>query len=710
MKKKLLSMILALVMLLTVLPLPSRAAMYPLEETGTESAPESGESAGTPENGETPPAEGDGETPPEEVSELLIIDLYSAVHPTHVTIGEVDLSGTINPNSGKLSFTKGTITPTGSVKVSSWSVSTDAKLTFTLSSGKTGDTIEFTIDVSSEKFAGATLKVTVTLGYEKLMITSGTTMTYGQTMTLTCVGTKGNGAVLYSVADGTGSATISGNVLTATKAGSVMVSAIQVRDGNEAAEPSDSVVITISKATPTATASHTALKHAGQTLEDAALTLKNSSVPGTLDWVLPDNTPVIANTAYEWEFTPDDTTNYNAVKGTITPYVVTDSDFVIGSGVTELNPDGSYTTTSFGEDDSSYKLTEYPDGSMKMVHTQMDGTVTTTVQEADGTRTQTIKKKDGSRQVTATDKSGVTYTNIVDKYGYATMQVYLPTSITAAAARSGNVIRLPIPEIPCTDDRSDAPVITFTLSTTSPVRVSIPINSPTAGTVAILVDKNGKEEIVMTSTTGYDAVEVTLSGSTTIKVADLSKRFLDVDHRHWYKDAADFATSRGLFNGVSHTHFDADGYMSRAMLVTVLYNLEGKPYGDFGFYYGYYGALSDVKGKWYETATTWAINEGHISGFEDSTFRGEEYITREQLAMILYRYAGYPSVKSYVNSSLTDYLDYATISPYAYEAMQWAACSGVLYNAGRDKLSPKQPVTRGEVAQTFKNLVEFLVK
>lgn len=704
MKKKILSLLMALAMIVTILPFEAFAVMFPMDEGNTTGSEDTGE---TPSDEESTPSEDDESSD----GPLLRTDIYNEMHPTHLSTGEVALSGTVVSNPGQVFYAKNSVSTEGSVDVSDWSVNSDGVLSFTCSSGKEGDVITFLVDISSSKYAQQTLKVNVKLGYKQLMITSETTVVYGGTLTLTCAGMKGNGAVIYTVSEdtqeGSGRATISGNVLTGTAAGTVKVSATQVKDGELSAAPSTSVVITITKATPTGTPTFTKLTHAGHTLADTNLTLGNFSTEGTVEWVLPDDTVVVANTAYEWEFTPNDQQNYSSLKGTATPYTVSDSLFAIGEGVTEENLDGSFTTISFGEDSSSYKLTEYPDGSMTLIHTKMDGTVTTTEKKSDGTRTETIVKKDGSRQITATDKSGITHTTLADKYGYTSVQVYIPANITAAAVKSGTLIELPISELPCTDDRSDAPLITLTLRTTSPIRVRIPVNSPSAGTVAITVAKNGQETVVKTSTTGYDSVEVTLSGSATVKVADLSKRFNDVDRRNWYKDAADFATSRGLFNGITPFTFDANGHMSRAMLVTVLHNLEGNPRYGFDSYYGY---LPDAKGAWYEAAAAWAIANGHISGFDDGTFRGDQDITREQLAVILYRYAGSPSSYHYVNASLTDYLDYGSISPYAYNAMYWAVCSGVLYTANGEKLSPQQPVTRAEVAQTFKNLVEFLVK
>lgn len=700
MKKKLLSWMLALALTVTVLPTPAFAAAAhtaaaqknTVSEKGEEGETESGE-GGSEEEGKN---EGEEE---ENKNKLLSSATHSATHPTHLSEGTVSLTDLIASDVGTLTFLKGTTSTTGSVKVTSWSVSDSKKLTFKLSGGKDGDTATFPIAIVSEKYGNASLTVTVTLGYDQITITSATTVALGATLKLTCAGITSGDSVIYSITKGSELATIEGDTLTARKGGTVTVVAMKAGEPDAISSP---VEITITKGTPTGTPTFTKLDHAGQTLADVTLKADGFSVKGRVEWVLSGSTIVVANTAYEWKFIPEDTDSYNTITGTVTPYPISDSTFAVGEGTTTENSDGSFTTVSFGKDDSTYRLTEYTDGSKCLVHTAADGTITTTEQDANGYRTQTIENADGSKQTTAIDKSGISYTTIADKYGYTTAQIYIPYTVTATAAKTGEVISLPIPEIPCTDDRADAPVLTISLSTSSPVRIGIPINSPTAGTVAITVAKNGAESVVKTSTTGRDCVEVTLSGSAGLKIADLSKSFLDVKRSQWFQSAVDFATSRGLFNGVSATKFDPNGSMSRAMLVTVLHNLEDNPS------YGYSGRLSDLDGTWYETAAAWAVSKGYVNGFEDGTFRGDLPITREQLAVILYRYAGYPSVTSYVNQSPEEYSDCASISSYAYSAMYWAVCSGVLYTSGRDRLAPQQSATRAEVAVAFQNLVEFM--
>lgn len=691
MKKRLLSIVLALAMVITLLPLETLSTY---SEAGTVDTTE--ESTTTPPTTETPGGE-TGES-------LLRSHIRNVTHPTHLNEGSTSISTMINmePSPGLLSFEKGTARTTGQVKVKSWSVDQNAVVYYSLTGGKEGDTITLPITVHSEIYGKDTLEVVITLGYRGLTITSGTSVVFGSTLKLTCAGLNGTGTVIYSITSGSEYATINGDILTPLNVGSVTVKATQVADGTEPAQHSESVTITIEKATPAGAPRYTALTRAGLTLGDAMLTNGTFALEGTLEWVLAADTPVIANVAYEWIFTPADSTNYNSVSGMIVPYVVTDNAFAIGSGTTVLNSDGSYTTTSYGEDDSRYELTEYPDGRMRMIHRQLDGTIITNLLEVDGTRTQTIEKKDGSSEITARLPNGTVHSTTNDKYGKVSVQIFLPYYVTSNAAKNDTVIELPIPEIPNTDNRADAPTIIISISTKSPVRLSIPINNPNAGTVAVFVDKYGQETILKTSIHGKDCLYVTVESSATLKIVDARKRFKDVNSNEWFSSSVDFVSARKLFQGMDATTFAPTENMSRAMLVTVLHNLEGNPN------YGLFSGFSDTHNTWYEVASSWATFRGYVNGFPDGTFRGDDNITREQLAVILYRYVGSPSINGFVNTPIYDYYDYADISIYAWTAMYWAVNSGVLYTDGSTHLSPGHDATRAEVAQTFRNLLEYL--
>ena len=166
-----------------------------------------------------------------------------------------------------------------------------------------------------------------------LTVTGGTSVVYGETLTLGTSGGSGTGAVTYTVTDVTGKATITGNVLTPTQAGTVKVKATKAADTNYNAIDSAEVEITITKATPTGAPKFTKITSSGKTLADAALvkTVSGSgdgfSVAGTVKWVdgsgaaLADSTSVEANKSYGWKFTPADS-NYKSISGSVVVYTV----------------------------------------------------------------------------------------------------------------------------------------------------------------------------------------------------------------------------------------------------------------------------------------------------------------------------------------------------------------------------------------------------
>ena len=190
MKKKMFSLLMALVMIVSILPWDTAAVMLPMDEPGAA------------EEGET----------------LLTEKTQFAKHPSHLPTGEISITQNIAPNAGQLSFTEVNAVCTGQVSLLGWEVSDDGVLTFSQSHGQDGDTITFTVTVSSLMYPPETLTVVVVFGYSKLIITNETSVVYGQTLRLTCIGTRGDGAVVYSVTNITGAATISGNILTPTPA------------------------------------------------------------------------------------------------------------------------------------------------------------------------------------------------------------------------------------------------------------------------------------------------------------------------------------------------------------------------------------------------------------------------------------------------------------------------------------------------------------
>ena len=175
------------------------------------------------------------------------------------------------------------------------------------------------------KTAAVKLTITVTdkAAQAPLVLTGGTTVVYGQTLTLSTTGGSGDGAVTYAVTEGTGKATISGNVLTATQAGTVTVKATKAATDEYSAVESAPVTITIAKAKPDGTPSYTAITADGKTLADAALGVGTITPAGTIKWVdengaeLAATTSVEAGKNYMWKFVPEDTTNYEELTGSV---------------------------------------------------------------------------------------------------------------------------------------------------------------------------------------------------------------------------------------------------------------------------------------------------------------------------------------------------------------------------------------------------------
>jgi hypothetical protein len=259
----------------------------------------------------------------------------------------------------------------------------------------------------------------------------------------------------------------------------------------------------------------------------------------------------------------------------------------------------------------------------------------------------------------------------------------------AAAAESGAAVTLPITVAAATKADSDTIAPTVALSIpedVESVKVEIPVENVTAGTVAVLVHEDGTEEIVKLSTVTDGGVALNISGDVTVKLVDNSKDFEDTKD-HWAEDAIDFATSRELFNGQGNGTFAPEGEMTRSMLVTVLARLDGVD--------------TTTGSTWDEAGLNWAVE----NGISDGT-NGDSSITREQLATMLYRYMGTPTA----DNALESFPDADQVSSYAAEAMNWAVSAGIIGGTGDGTLNPSGSASRAEVATMLQRFTGVLVK
>lgn len=181
-------------------------------------------------------------------------------------------------------------------------------------------------------------------------------------------------------------------------------------------------------------------------------------------------------------------------------------------------------------------------------------------------------------------------------------------------------------------------------------------------------------------------------------------QFTDVNLEAWYHEAVDYVLTAGLMNGMSDTIFAPDSQLTRGMLVTVLYRLEGEP-AVAGT------AFADVAADaYYAKAVTWASANGIVKGYGGDVFGPEDDITREQLATILCRYAAYKGCDVSGRADLSGFTDAAQISDYAAETLAWANAAGLINGMGDKTLAPQSGATRAQVAAILMRFCENIAK
>ena len=165
--------------------------------------------------------------------------------------------------------------------------------------------------------------------------------------------------------------------------------------------------------------------------------------------------------------------------------------------------------------------------------------------------------------------------------------------------------------------------------------------------------------------------------------------FTDVAEGDWYYDAVAYCWENGIMDGTSGTTFAPGMLLNRAMAAQVLYNLaNGAVTTSAGF--------PDVAASaWYADAVNWAAAQGYVTGYDNGSFGPEDSLTREQLAVILYRYAGSPEP----TGTLDGFVDTASASDYAVDALRWAVGEGLLTGKDGGRLDPAGTASRAELAQ-----------
>ena len=173
--------------------------------------------------------------------------------------------------------------------------------------------------------------------------------------------------------------------------------------------------------------------------------------------------------------------------------------------------------------------------------------------------------------------------------------------------------------------------------------------------------------------------------------------FSDVAEGAWYYDAVRYASENGLMGGYGNGRFGPNDNLSRAQFAQILFNKEGRPVVNYLLRY------NDVAdGAWYTEAVRWATSQGVVSGYGNGMFGPNDNITREQLAVMLWRYAGSPAA----TDKELHFTDADKASGYALEALRWAVENGVMGGYGNGQLAPQGLATRAQVAQMLMNFLK----
>ena len=512
------------------------------------------------------------------------------------------------------------------------------------------------------------------------------------------------------------------------------------KDADTYLETGGTVTLTVHKATPASAPKYKTITEGEKTLFDAMLEVNPKWPDGTVKWVDKDgldlrrDTVVKANTAYRWVFIPTDTNNYNALEGSITLYSVSTGGGGGSSGTvtppttteteTTTDPDGTNTKTETKSDGSTVETVTKPDGSTTTTETKTetkpDGSTTTTEKKsetnADGSKTETKSETttaaDGSKTETKsetkteadgtksetkaetkTDANGVTngkettkttapngstgMTTTTTENGNTKTEAEAKISEKAAedAKKSGEAVKVPT-EVKAGEDSNSAPTVKVELpKNAGETKIEIPVSDVNSGTVAVIVHPDGTEEIVKSSTTTENGLQLKIDGSATIKIIDNSCDFIDT-RGHWSREEVNYVVARGLFKGIGNNLFGVGQPMTRGMVNTVLARLAGVD------------TTPKSGQKWYEVGTEWAKTNGITDGTNP-----EASVTREQLAAMLYRYAGSPAV----NGELS-FADADQISDYAENALIWATQNGIMNGVGNNCIAPNANAQRAQVA------------
>ncbi len=529
-----------------------------------------------------------------------------------------------------------------------------------------------------------------------LSITSTGPATYGQNYVLTTSGGSGSGVVTFTVTNGTGAATVSGNILTPSKAGTVTVTAVKAGDNNYNDGTSVSVTITINKGTydGTTTATGTVLANwpdkvtlpaipagASYGAPTSSDVTDMSITDGVLSYT--GGNGIVKDQTYTVTVPVTGATNYDDYNITVT---LTGTTRPSSSGGT-TTPSGPSTGGSDGWTEIEDEVDETPSGSTVTV--DMNGTT-----EVPAEVFQAVAGKDVTLEL---DMGGGVKWEINGQD--------IPTDLDFTDLDLGvslNTSDIPVDVINMvTGEKSTVQLslahdgeFGFTLTLTAPV------GTENKGLWANLYHYNTTKKQMLFET----SAQVDASGNVALKFTHASEYaivldesshelpFTDTAKGAWYQGAVEYVYRNSIMTGTSATSFEPNAPLSRAMVAQILYNLEGQPTveGESTF--------ADASGHWAVNAIAWAQQTGVVNGYEDNTFRPNRAVSREELAQMLYNYAKVKGYDLTASGDLTAFPDGSKVSSWAEAAMAWANGNELINGHDDGTLQPGGDSTRAQAA------------
>lgn len=592
----------------------------------------------------------------------------------------IDLAASLPNNCGTVSYV---LTKSGTAATNNAAVDASGILTFDTIAGSDGDEEELSIAVTMQNYENITIKVTITL-VDKETPTGSPVVTgslnYGQKLSVL--------PISVTMTNGSGN-TVEGTITWESPDSIPVVGApdqawvFTPDDDTSYSSVYGTAAITVSKSIPTGTPAYDKITTSGKTLADANLvgTFTNryngDPVPGTLSWNDADSTSVTANTSYGWTFTPNDTSNYEVTTGSITLYT---------AGGSTINPGGNTggdTTTEVGSSTITTPSNQKP------------------VENADGSVTLpgggTVEIGSGDNAVVVNAPAGT----IVNKDGSVT----IPDNKSAELelSNSGATVTAPGGTTISSDGEITIGAGEAKVNLPNGTEITVSEGSTMVSSGEIEVGKNG-------ASLSNDQFEIQVpAGETLIPkedslfgyVIDYDEGFTDIPKNAWYEEAVQGVFENGIMNGVGDGKFAPNDNLNRAMLVQMFYNIQGrldagKP--DF----------DDVSSNaWYADAIAWASANGIVNGVGGGNFAPETSITREQMAVMLYRFCEFKGIKL-TEVTDTTVTDRSEVSDWALEAVEAMYKAGILSGKGSGVFDPKGTATRAEVAQMMMNFLEAI--